>query len=125
MKRLLEKIKGWKGGVWALLLMACAAACLLLPGSGTARVSSSMTEEEIRISATLSRISGAGETRVSVYYAKTASAFGGTAQTPVGAVVVSKGAGDLEVRLNLMRAAQTLLGLGPDAVEVFSMEDAP
>ncbi|MBR6186527.1 MAG: hypothetical protein IKQ41_09735 [Clostridia bacterium] len=121
MKSLLEKLKGWKGGVWVLVLLACAAACLLLPGGGAS--GPGMTEEEQRISATLSQISGAGQTRVSIYYARAASAFSGEGQSPVGAVIVSQGARDVGVRLRLMRAAQTLLGLQPGEVEVFSMED--
>ena len=118
MKSLLEKWKAWKGNKWALLLVACAAACLLWPGSGGGK-GPGMTEEEQRISA------GAGETRVAIYYAKTASSFGGEKQTPVGAVIVARGAGNVAVRLQLQRAAETLLGLGPNAVEVFSMEDKP
>ena len=124
MKSLLDKWKAWKGNKWALLLIACAAACLLWPGSGGGR-GMGMTEEEQRVSATLARIAGAGETRVAIYYAKTASSFGGEKQTPVGAVIVARGAGNVAVRLQLQRAAETLLGLGPNAVEVFSMEDKP
>ena len=120
MKEMLDKIRAWKGGVWVLLLSACAAACLLLPAGGAS--GPQMTDEETRISATLSQIAGAGQTRVAIYYAKAASAFSGEGQTPVGAVVVAEGAGDVAVRLRLLRAAETLLGLGPNAVEVFSME---
>lgn len=123
MKSLLDKLKGWKGSVWVLLLMACAAACLLWPAGGAS--GPQMTEEEQRISATLSQIAGAGETRVSIYYARAASAFSSDGQSPVGAVIVARGADDVGVRLRLMRAAETLLGLGPNAVEVFSMEGEP
>lgn len=123
MKDWLEKIKAMKGTPWLLLLAACAAAFLLLPLSG--QPSSGMTEEERRVSATLCRIAGAGETRVSIYYAQESSAFGSALRTPVGAVIVSKGARDLQVRLELMRAAEALLGLSARQVEVFPMEDAP
>lgn len=123
MRRWLEKIKGMKAGPWALAAILCAAAWALtvLPGKG----GEGMTEEEKRISATLSRISGAGETRVSVFWAQAASAFGSGSREPVGAVIVARGAGDVEVRLRLMRAAETLLGLAPGQVEVFPMEGAP
>ena len=84
-----------------------------------------MTEEEQRVSATLSKIAGAGDVRVSIYYAQEASAFGGGSRAPVGAVIVAEGAGDITVRLNLLRAAETLLGLDANQVDVFLMEDKP
>ncbi len=124
MKNWLDKLKQIKGGMWLALLAVCAAALLLLPG-GDRPASAAMTEEEQRVSATLSRIAGAGEVRVSIYYAQEASGFGSSVKTPVGAVIVARGAGDIAVRLNLIRAAETLLGLTARAVDVFPMEDAP
>lgn len=123
MKELLEKLRAMKGTPWLLVLVVCAAVCLLLPMSG--QETGSMTEEEKRFSATLSRIAGAGETRVSISYAGEASAFGGASRSPIGAVIVSQGAGDVAVRLELLRAAETLLGLPASQVEVFEMEHAP
>ena len=124
MKNLLEKLKAIKGGLWIALLAACAAALLLFPGTNKP-ASAAMTEEEQRVSATLSRIAGAGEVRVSIYYAQEAAAFGSSAKTPVGAVIVAQGANQVAVRLNLIRAAETLLGLSAREVDVFQMEDAP
>ena len=123
-KEWLDKIKGTKGGLWIVLLLACAAVLLLFPGTEK-RSSVAMTEEEQRVSATLSRIAGAGEVRVSIYYAQEAAAFGSTSRTPVGTVIVAQGADQVAVRLNLIRAAETLLGLSAREVEVFAMEDAP
>ncbi len=124
MKDWLERIKGWKGKAWALLLIACAAAYLLSALPLFSPAPSPMTEEERRLSATLSRIAGAGEVRLAIYYAQAASAFGGSGQKmPVGAVIVARGAGDVAVRLNLLRAAETLLGLSASQVEVFPMEE--
>ena len=40
-----------------------------------------------------------------------------------GAVVVAEGADDLSVRLSLIRAVRTLLGLPESAVDVFVMEE--
>ena len=122
MKDFFEKLRG-KGAPWLILLAVCGLACLMLPAAG--QDAKGMTDEEKRISATLSRIAGAGETRVSIYYAEEASAFGGGSRTVVGAVIVAKGAGDVAVRLNLLRAAETLLGLPAAQVEVFEMGDAP
>lgn len=124
MKELLEKVRGLRAGTWLTLLLLLAAAGLLLPAFR--ETEPAMTEEEQRISATLSRIAGAGRTRLSIAYAEAESAFSSSPRTPVGAVIVAEGAGDIAVRLNLIRAAQALLGLPPGAVEVFvSEESAP
>ena len=123
MKSWLDRLKTMKSAPWMLALICCAAALLLLPG-GSAKPAA-MTEEEQRVSATLGQIAGAGDVRVSIYYAQEASAFGGGNRTPVGAVIVAQGAGDLSVRLNLLRAAETLLGLDANQVDVFKMEDKP
>ena len=120
MKEWLKKIQNSKGGVWMLLLLLLGAACLLAPLS--ASDSSPMTEEEKRISATLSIIAGAGESRISIYYAQAENAFGSAQKTPQGAVIVSRGAGDIAVKLQLLRAAQTLLQLPAASIEIFPME---
>ena len=122
MKEWLDKIRGIKGGVWMLAAACCALAALLLPLSAPADPGG-MTEEEQRLSATLSRIAGAGETRISLFCAQTASAFGGGDRAIMGAVIVSRGANDPGVRLALSRAAEALLGLDARQVEVFPMEE--
>ncbi len=123
MKKWLETVKSMKGGVWLLLIAVCAAALLLMPGSSTGKTG--MTEEEQRYSATLSRIAGAGEVRISIAYAQTASSFGSASRQPAGAVIVAQGAGSVAVRLELLRAAEALLGLSAQEVEVFAMEASP
>ena len=123
MRKWLEAVKGMKGGVWLLLIAVCAAALLLMPGSSTGKTG--MTEEEQRYSATLSRIAGAGEVRISIAYAQTASSFGSASRHPTGAVIVAQGAGSVAVRLELLRAAEALLGLSAQEVEVFAMEASP
>ncbi len=122
MKNWLETVKGMKGGVWLLLIAACALA-LLLPASSAGKTG--MTEEEQRYSATLSRIAGAGEVRISIAYAQSASSFGSGNRQPTGAVIVAQGAGSVAVRLELLRAAEALLGLNAQEVEVFAMEASP
>ena len=122
MKKWLEAVKGMKGGVWLLLIAVCVLA-LLLPGSSSGKTG--MTEEEQRYSATLSRIAGAGEVRISIAYAQAASTFGGASRQPTGAVIVAQGAGSVAVRLELLRAAEALLGLSAQEVEVFAMEATP
>ena len=116
MNRLWQKIRETKGMAAALALLLCAAVCLLLsvsPGGDAG-----MTAEETRLSRTLSAIAGAGHTRISIYY----SADGGGKGAPCGAIIVAEGAGDIAVRLDLLRAAQTLLHLPAEAVEVFEAE---
>lgn len=121
MKDWLAKFKSRPLLPWLALFAVCALAALL---SRAAPATGGMTAEETRISRTLQSIAGAGETRVTIYYAPaTASLTGGNGKTPVGAVVVARGAGDLTVRLRLRQAAETLLGLKPEQLEVFSMED--
>lgn len=124
MREWLAKIKTAGAGPWLLVLLCCAAA-LLLTRFSPASPANGMTQEEARISRTLQAIQGAGETRVSVYYAQEAASFGTSApRQPVGAVVVARGAGNVRVRLALQRAAETLLGLSPGQVEVFAMEES-
>ncbi len=73
----------------------------------------------------LSAMAGAGRVEVALFYETEAvTAFGGGGKSrPTGAVVVAEGAGDMQVRLELIRAARTLLGLPEAAVDVFVMED--
>ena len=123
MKSWLDRLKTVKSWPWLLVLLCCAAALVLLPLGE--KSTAGMTEEEQRVSATLSKIAGAGDVRVSIYYAQEASAFGGGSRTPVGAVIVAEGAGDIAVRLDLLRAAETLLGLDANQVDVFLMEEKP
>ncbi|NLD83893.1 MAG: hypothetical protein GX637_06975 [Clostridiales bacterium] len=124
MKDWLARLRAAKAGSAGILLvlLCCVFAVVMLQVFPAG--DSGMTAEEQRISRTLSRIAGAGETRVAIYYAQEASAFGGSARAPVGAVVVARGAGDLAVRLQLQRAAETLLGLPASRVEIFVLEDA-
>ena len=102
----------------AILLLA---AFLLLgkPQSPT------MTAEEKRIAGALSQIQGAGQVRVTLYYAETGSAFAASQKQITGALAVARGAGSAAVRLRLTEALETLLGLSPGSVLVLEMEDTP
>ncbi len=118
MSALLTRLKAVKPAWWlSLALVLCVLACVL-PGSENADIS--------EIERALSRIQGAGAVRVVVQYAQESGGFGASgAKTPQGAVVVAEGAGDMEVRLMLLRAAQSLLGLPLSRIEVFPMEELP
>ena len=109
-----------KPAVWllcALVLMAVA----LFGAGGTDKGAST---QEKRIAEVLSAIEGAGKVEVALFYAQNDSGFGASASAaPTGAVVVAQGAQDMTVRLQLIRAVRTLLGLSENAVDVFVMEE--
>ena len=113
-------------GSWSKLWIFAAAALLLAlmlmetDGGGTA------SQQEQRIAEVLSAMAGAGRVEVALFYAKQETGtFAATGDTPTGALVVAEGAGDMAVRLNLIRAVRTLLGLSENAVDVFVMEETP
>lgn len=113
-------------GSWSKLWIFAAAALLLAlmlmetDGGGTA------SQQEQRIAEVLSTMAGAGRVEVALFYAKQETgAFSASGDTPTGALVVAEGAGDMAVRLNLIRAVRTLLGLSENAVDVFVMEETP
>ncbi|MCI6376905.1 MAG: hypothetical protein MR842_03960 [Clostridiales bacterium] len=110
-----------KAVLWAAAALIAAVLCLALGGEKTGGAS----QEEKRIAQVLSAIEGAGRVEVALYYTKEQeSALGGLQSArPTGAVVVAQGAEKLEVRLSLIRAVRTLLGLPEAAVDVFVMEE--
>lgn len=118
-------MKLWKDGkptLW-LGLALCAALALLLLSSGGE--TSAADRQEKRIAQVLSAMSGAGKVEVALFYGQETSGLMGT-QTegrPTGAVVVAQGGGDMNVRLCLIRAVRTLLGLPENAVDVFEMKE--
>ena len=102
-------------GAAALLALLCALGLSARTGGGT------MTGEERRIAEILSAITGAGKVEVALYAVPSSEGLGNAAKY-TGAVVVSEGADRMEVRLDLIRAVRTLLGLPESAVDVFLME---
>lgn len=110
-------------GRTALWLAAALAAALLLCALGSGGVQSgAATQEERRIAEVLGAIEGAGRVEVALFFGEGTQTFGASSG-PTGAVVVAEGAGDMAVRLRLIRAARTLLGLPEAAVDVFVMEE--
>ena len=113
-------MKNAKSGRWLALALAILACVLMLGGEGMR--STEATQTERRMAEVLGAIAGAGKVEVALFY--TASdAYGDENGVPTGAVVVAQGAADLGVRLDLIRAVRTLLGLPESAVDVFVMED--
>lgn len=108
-----------KPALWFLCALVLFAAALL----GAGGQSGAGSTQEKRIAEVLSAIEGAGKVEVALFYAQTDAAFGASSSAPTGAVVVAQGAQDMGVRLQLIRAVRTLLGLSENAVDVFVMEE--
>ena len=108
-QRLKERLG--KDGWLVLALAGCVLFCLLL---GPIEPTSARTDEETRLARVLSAMDGAGNVEVAVFYQEEAA-------LPCGAVIVAQGADDVSVRLQLTRAACTLLGLEASQVEVFKL----
>ena len=111
------------GRAWLIIAIPLTAALIMLAVSRTGANSadSGMTDVEARLSATLSKIEGAGDVRAMVLMDETAGTFGEKSVQKVGSVIiVASGAYDLGVRLRLQQAAMTLFSLEADRVEVFS-----
>ncbi len=126
LKALWEKWKDKKHGQWLILvlLLALSGALLLTDFNMTG----GETATEKRIAEVLSAMEGCGRVEISIYYGSEKTSLWGekTENTaPVGAVVVAEGADKVEVRLMLMRAVQTLLGLDQQSVQVFKMGERP
>ncbi len=105
--------------------IAAVAAAVLLALTMVQPQGSSASQQEKRIAEVLSAIAGAGKVEVVLYYApQETDVFASSASaSPTGAVVVAQGAEDMAVRLRLIRAVRTLLGLPETAVDVFAMEE--
>ena len=70
-----------------------------------------MTDEELRLSNVLSSIDGAGD--VSVMISKVGDSI-------VGVIVIAEGAKDISVRLRLLDATSTALGVDKSVINVYS-----
>lgn len=137
--------EGWrkKGAAAAVLLavIAIAGSMLLpteeaapdLPGAravSTGEGAAYASQLEARLGEVLSQMEGAGHVEVVIQYAQEADGAsatwtGGAQQEntagAVAVIVVAEGADDVQVRLQLARAVETLLQLDAEAVEVFQM----
>ena len=122
LKDLWEKWKEKKHGQWLVLVLLLALSGALLLSD--MNLSGGQSAMEKRIGQVLSAMDGCGKVEISIYYGpEKRTLWGETTESnvPLGAVVVAEGAGDIEVRLMLIRAVKTLLGLDQQAVQVFPM----
>ena len=125
-----ERLARLKGMEWIVLLVLFGILGSLLLADGGLQFSAQQSNSglEARLAAILTNMDGVGRVQVMIYDEGSVQSEGlfavsaGSAQTrPVGVVVVADGANDIRVRLELIRAVQTLMGLPADAVEVFQM----
>lgn len=79
--------------------------------TATSGISSSMSEQEQRLSAILSRIEGAGEVEAMITQ---------NDGEIVGVLITAQGANDITVRLRLLDAAATALGVSKQVINVYS-----
>lgn len=124
----MAKLKGIRHLEWIVLLILIGiAGSVLLAGGEIPAQKAELTALESRLARVLSAVEGAGKVEVIVHMdqekAAPAGAFSVGSSTGVegkanGVIVVADGAGDLNVRLSLARAVQTLLDLPASAVEV-------
>lgn len=123
MGNFLAALKGAKRIEWIVLLAVFAALILLFASQGAPE--GERTALEARMEAVLSAIRGAGRVRVLVTTGEGDSqAFAPQdAQTVRGVVIVADGADDVRVALELAGAAQALLGVDADRIQVLKMEE--
>jgi hypothetical protein len=125
-----------RGMEWAVLLVLVGVLGSLLFMDGSLFPAQKQTDDglESRLAAILSSIDGAGYVEVMIYETpaqQTSSLFyansaeSSSALPPVGVIVVADGASDIRVRLELIRAVQTLMDLPAEAVEVFQRTTLP
>jgi hypothetical protein len=116
-------LRGAKRMEWIIVLAVAAVVILLFANQNAA--GGGQTALEARMEAVLSSVRGAGRVRVLVSESgDTAQAFStdGTVGTAQGVVIVAEGADDLRVALELSGAAQALLGVDADKIQVLKME---
>ena len=114
-------LKGAKRMEWIILLAVAAALILLL--SSRSAPEGQQTALEARMEAVLSAVRGAGRVRVLVSSGEGDSqAFAQDSQLVRGVVIVADGADDVRVALELTGAAQALLGVDADKIQVLKME---
>lgn len=83
--------------------------------------------EELRLAEILSQIEGAGKVSVMITYEQKDEGIEVATEKKVskikGVIIVAEGAKDVGVRLNLIRATQTVLNVKSNTIEVFVMKN--
>jgi hypothetical protein len=118
-------LKGAKRMEWIIVLAVAAALILLMTSRNAA--GGGQTPLEARMEEVLSTVRGAGHVRVLVSEDEnTSEAFSSSETSGVvrGVVIVAEGADDLRVALELSGAAQALLGVEANKIQVLKMEES-
>ena len=127
-RELFGRLRGVRNlGTLVLVAALAMAALLLYGGHDDTGGEPPGTALESRMEAVLSQIEGAGRVVVLLREKDAQPAFGGGQADPgagrvEGVVVVSEGAGDVRVALELARAVKALLGVDMARIEVLRME---
>lgn len=126
-ERAWNRIKGARSIEWIALLIGVAMLVMLLAPTDTEQeASGASTELEKRMERVLSAIEGAGRVHVLVREDEQVEAVfqseDGARGDGAGVLVVAEGAGNLRVRLELIRAVQALLNIDAARIEVLEME---
>ena len=96
-----------------LMVILALAAVLFLALLSYDREDAGTTDLETRLERALEAVKGAGDVRVMI----TENGDGGV----VGVLVVAEGAGDISVRLDILYAVRTLMGIDSNQVEIAQM----
>jgi hypothetical protein len=112
MSKLMDSLRGARKVEYLALILLIALAVLFW-AQNRAPDTGASTELERRMESTLSRVAGAGDVRVMIAQAEDGSV--------TGVLIVAEGAEDIKVYLALADAAETLLGVDANDIEIARM----
>ena len=106
-----DMLRGARKAELFIVLALLAVLALAIVSSG--RPKNEGTTLEARLERTLEALDGAGDVRVMI----TEDADGGV----TGVLVIAEGAGDISVRLDILQAVRTLMGIDANRIEIAQM----
>lgn len=122
LKGAIAKLKSVKH-IGLIALLGICAILLLLIGftSAPSETEGGGSDLEKQTAAILSEIEGVGKVKVMIAVEAKSDVFSG-GESIKGVIVVAEGADDMDVRVKLMKAVQTLLKINIDCIEIFTMK---